>query len=246
MSARLLLLAAACALAASQADAEAIIGARYDAPVERYGHFALGRPHEYARLSATTDAGRTLTLDLAEDEVFEDLEPRLVTLAAGEPREILATVSRRDNGSRLVMMGLRNGRLEISAQSPAIGVPMRWMNVVGAADLDGDGKAEIAAVTTPHIGGTLRVYRRRRGELREIAALSGFSNHVYGSPELGLSAPVAAGGRTRLVVPDASRLSLRVIELRGAKLVEVSRCPIPGAMAAAIKSALMDCGTAVR
>ena len=90
------------------------------------------------------------------------------------------------------------------------------------------------------------MYRRRRGELREIAALPGFSNHVYGSPELGLSAPVAAGGRTRLVVPDASRLSLRVIELRGAKLVEVARCPIPGSMAAAIKSALMDCGTAVR
>lgn len=227
---------------ALNAGAEKITDARYADPVERYGHFALGRPHEYARLMVTTDSGRSLELLLREDEVFEDLVPRLVRLAAGEPDEILAIVSQRDSGSRLMMVRLSGGRLEISAQSPAIGTPMRWLNPVGVADLDGDGRAEIAAVTTPHIGGTLRVYRRQGDELVEIAALAGFSNHIYGSKELGLSAPVSIAGRMRLLVPDAARLQLRVIALEGGRLFETGRCalsaPVTGAMTVISPSAV--------
>ena len=50
--------AAIFALIASAAGAETITDARYAAPVDRYGHFALGRPHEYARQTATTSTGR--------------------------------------------------------------------------------------------------------------------------------------------------------------------------------------------
>jgi hypothetical protein len=229
-----LLLAALYALIASDAGGETITGARYETPVDRYGHFALGRPHEYARVTATTDAGRRLELRLPEDEVFEDLEPRLVRLAAGEPDEILAIVSRRGSGSRLVLIQLDGDRLAISAQSPAIGVPMRWLNPVGVADLDGDGRAEIAAVTTPHIGGTLRIYRRNGGDLVEISALAGFSNHVYGSPELGLSATPSIGGKMRLLVPDAVRRRLRIIALEGGRLVEVGGCALSAPVTGAI------------
>ena len=225
MSGRLALaLAALCALVAPHAAAEEIVGARYAVPVERYGHFALGRPHEYARLVASLDTGRSLELELPEDEVFEDLAPRIVMLAAGGPPEVLAIVSRRDNGSRLVLIRVSGERLEIGAQSPATGTPMRWLNPVGVADLDGDGRAEIAAVTTPHIGGTLRVYRREGGALVEVAALAGFSNHAYGSSELGLSAPGFVAGRPRLLVPDATRRYLRVIALEGGRLLETGRC----------------------
>lgn len=42
-------------------------------------------------------------LTLPEHEVFEDLAPRLVKLAAGEPDTILAVVSGRDSGARLVL-----------------------------------------------------------------------------------------------------------------------------------------------
>lgn len=219
-------LAAILVLFASGVGAETIAGAQYANPVERYGHFALGRPHEYARLTATTDAGRSLAFQLPEDEVFEDLEPRLVRLATGEPMEILAIVSQRESGSRLVLIRLSGGRLEMSAESPAIGTLNRWLNPVGVADLDGDGRAEIAAVITPHIGGTLKVYRRTGSKLVEIAALAGFSNHAYGTSELGLSAPVSVGGRMRLLVPDAARLRLRLIALEGGRLVEVGRCAV--------------------
>ncbi len=223
---RRLAFAAALALTAPNAGADRIADANFEAPVDRYGHFALGRPHEYARVSATTDAGLHLIFELPENEVFEDLAPRIVRLVAGEPEEILAIVSSRDRGSRLMMLRLSGGRLEISAQSPPIGTPMRWLNPVGVADLDGDGRAEIAAVITPHIGGTLKVYRRQGRALVEISALDGFSNHVYGSTELALSRPFAIAGKMRLLVPDSTRLQLRIVGLENGRLVETGRCPL--------------------
>ena len=228
-------IAVLCALVASDAFAERIVAARYADPVDRYGHFALGRPHEYARVTATTDAGRQPTFDLPDDEVFEDLAPRVVSLAAGETQEILAIVSRRGSGARLVMLRLRGDRLEISAQSAPIGTPMRWLNPVGVADLDGDGHAEIAAVITPHIGGTLKVYRREGAELVEVAALGGFSNHVYGSAELALSAPMSIAGTMRLLVPDTTRRQLRIVGLDNGRLVETGRCLLAAPVSGAIR-----------
>jgi hypothetical protein len=219
----------------STAHAESIISAQYTTAVTRYGHFALGRPHEYARISVVTDKGRKLELQLPEDQVFEDRTPRLARLAEGEPTEVLTIVSRRYDGSRLVMLRVEDGGLQISAESPATGTPNRWMNPVGVADLDGDGRSEIAAVTTPHIGGTLRVYQRRGQQLVEVASLAGFSNHVNGTLELGLSRPVVIDGRTLLLVPDAARQALRIAALEGGKLVEVGRCAVPAPVTDAIK-----------
>jgi hypothetical protein len=212
------------ALLAPAFGADTIAEARYAAPVERYGHFALGRPHEYARLDATTSSGRRITLELPEDEVFEDLAPRRVRIAAGEADELLAIISKRNAGARLALIGLQGDRLVISAQSPAIGTPNRWLNPVGVIDLDGDGQAEIAAVITPHIGGTLKVYRRRGAELLELAALGGFSNHVYGTSQLGLSTSLATAAGPRLLVPDATRMQLRILAMMQGRLVEVGRC----------------------
>jgi hypothetical protein len=214
----------------SGARAASIATARYATPVERYGHFALGRPHEYARLTATTSSGRSVELALPDDEVFEDLVPRLVQLAAHAPTEILAIVSRRGEGARLVLVGLNGDRLEISATSPPIGRSMRWLNPVGVVDLDGDGQAEIAMVATPHIGGTLKIFRRSAKQLVEIAALSGFSNHVYGSPELGLSVPASIAGQMHLLVPDTTRRALRITALVNQQLVEVGHCALPAAV----------------
>ena len=226
----LLALLTACALCAPAAGAGRIEAARYEHPVDRYGHFAAGRPHEYSRLEALTDDGVRHTLDLPEDEVFEDVQPRLVRLAPDQAVEILTIVSESQGGARLVLIGLEQGRLQVSAQSRPIGTPMRWLNPVGVADLDGDGKAEIAAVITPHIGGILKIYRRVGGELREIAALGGFSNHVYGSTELGLSAVLSTDGHPRLLVPDARRQQLRVVGMTGGRLVELGRCALRGSV----------------
>lgn len=218
--------AAILAALASGACAESITGAHYATPSARYGHFALGRPHEYAQLTATTDAGRKLVFQLPDNEVFEDLAPRIVRLSPAAPAELLVIVSKQGVGSRLMLVGLRGGRLEATAQSPAIGTPMRWLNPVAVTDLDGDGLAEIAAVITPHIGGTLKVYRRQGAALVEIAAQAGFSNHVYGSAELALSSAIAIAGNPHLLVPDSTRLNLRIMALKGGRLIDAGVCAL--------------------
>jgi hypothetical protein len=223
-------------LLSSNATAQTITTAHYADAVERYGHFALGRPHEYARLIATTSSGERFDLQLPADEVFEDLAPRVVQLAADESPVLLTIISNRHTGARLALIRLSEQGLVISAQSAPIGSPMRWLNPVGVADLDGDGRAEIAAVITPHIGGKLKVYRQRGETLVEIAELAGFSNHVYRSSQLALSMPLAIDGRMRLLVPDFTRSSLRIIALKGGELKELGRCaldtPITGAISA--------------
>lgn len=222
-------------LIAADVGAENITHARYSSPVERYGHFAPGQPHEYSQLLATMNTGRRLVLQLPEEDVFEDVQPRLLKLAYGEPEEILAIVSNHNSGSRLVLIGLVGERLKITAQSRAIGTPMRWLNPVGVADLDGDGRAEIAAVITPHIGGTLKIYRRSGADLVEITALTGFSNHIYGSAELGLSTPVSIAGQMRLLVPDVTRRYLRIIAFADDSLREIGRCELNGPLTGAIR-----------
>jgi hypothetical protein len=211
---------------------ERLVSAAYADPVERYGHFALGRPHEYARLDARTDRGHQLSFELPADEVFEDLEPRLVQLRPDEPPTLLTIVSQRRQGARLVLFGLSQGRLGIAAGSRPIGLPHRWLNPVGVADLDGDGTAEIAAVTTPHVGGVLRVYRQQGSRLVELASLDGVSNHVYGSAESALSKPSLVNGQWRLLVPDQSRQRLLALVWRDGGLVEIDRleltAPITG------------------
>ncbi|MBT9567204.1 MAG: hypothetical protein IV085_02790 [Thiobacillus sp.] len=213
-----------------------IVNARYTDPTERYGHFALGRPHEYARLVVTTESGQTLSLALPADEVFEDLAPRRVRLAPDEPESLLTIISQRERGARLALVQVDASGLSIRARSPAIGQSNRWLSPVGVADLDGDGQAEIAAVITPHIGGTLKIYRQQGHRLVEVAALSGFSNHAYGSPQLGLSKPITIAGRAHLIVPDATRTQLRIIALHNRQLVETGRCQLPAPITGTIAS----------
>ncbi len=222
-------------LIAANAPAETIAEANYKNQVKHYGHFALGEPHEYSHLSVTTDKGRKLVFKLPENEAFEDLKPRLAELSANSPKKILTIVSKHGSGSRLVLFAINNNQLEISAQSHAIGLPNRWLNPVGVADLDGDGQAEISAVITPHIGGILKVYKQQGKELVEIAAMDGFSNHAYRSTELALSTPSYIAGKMQLLVPDDSRQSLRIIALVNNRLIETGRCRLPSFVIGPVK-----------
>lgn len=231
---KLLNLGVLAAVGVSGVFAESIHTAAYRHPTQRYGHFALGRPHEYASLVVQTDTGQSHTWELAEDEVFEDLTPRLVRFSAGGPVEVLTIVSSRTAGSQLVVFGFANDRLNLVSQSKPIGAPMRWLNPVGVADLDGDGVSEVAAVVTPHIGGILTLYQKRGKDLVALATLPGFSNHHYGSSELAMSAALDWGGTMHLLVPDVERTTLRVIAWQGSALTERGRCallaPMSGAM----------------
>ncbi len=209
-------------------------------PTDRYTHAALGSRTHGASLHAVvaTAAGdRTLSLNLADDRVFEDRRLRLADLDGDGRDEIIVVEAHAQHGAALVVIGIEGTaaapRLAERARSPHVGA-MRWLNPVGTADFDGDGRQEIVSVTTPHIGGVLTLYRYDPPRLVPLAQEGDISNHRMGAVEQQLAAIVTAPGAPPLVVvPDQSRRALRLLRWsQGASWLAVGpSAPLPAAAA---------------
>lgn len=182
-------LAALLALWGFAAPAETIRAADYAAPTDRYPHGALGDDHEWGALVLTVD-GEQRRFTLPEELVFEDTAPRLADLDGDGAPEVIVVESHSAQGARLAVWGPK-GRI---AATPYLGTRFRWLAPLGTADLDGDGRVEIAYIETPHLGRTLRLVRLERDRLVPLAAQPGLTNHRFGDPQIqGGIAPCPAG-----------------------------------------------------
>lgn len=156
--------------------AQTISSARYGAPTDRYDHGILGDSIEWGTLILGLQGGKTVTLRLPETRVFEDISPRLADVDGdGEP-EVIVIETDLIRGASLAIYDATGKR----AATPYIGRTHRWLAPLGAADLDGDGKIELAYIDRPHLAKTLRIWRYADGILVPVADKAGLTNHQIG------------------------------------------------------------------
>ncbi|MEM7302173.1 MAG: VCBS repeat-containing protein [Pseudomonadota bacterium] len=160
----------------------------YEDPTRRYAHAILGDDIEAGTIAARTKSGAVVRFVLPQSDVFEDQTPRLADINGDGELDIVTIQSNNRKGASIAVYGINGKTLTLIAQSPYIGRANRWMNVAGIADFTGGGKVQIAAVTTPHIGGTLNIWEQRGSRLVAVASQYGFSNHAIGSRVQKLSA----------------------------------------------------------
>jgi FG-GAP-like repeat len=155
---------------------------------------------------------------------------RLIDLDADGRDEIVVVESDALRGSSIVVLGLRppqttkpsatlHAITELARSAPTGGT-FYWLNPVGAADFDGDGKLDIASVTTPHVGGILTLYHYQPPRLVHYAKAMDISNHRMGDPEQDLAVIVELPGlRPTVIVPDMTLTALHALRWEKTDLV---------------------------
>ena len=209
------LVACLAGLGLAPAQAEGLAEARYLDPTTRYDHAVLGDAVEWGALALTgAESGQVVTLTLPPSRVFEDVAPRLVDVDLDGAFEAMVVESDQSLGARLAIYSA-DGSLK--AATPFIGQRYRWLAPVGAADLDGDGRVEVAYVDRPHLARTLRVWRYDDGALVEVADLPGVTNHRI------VEADIAGGlrdclGTIEMIVASADWARVLGVSFDGATL----------------------------
>jgi hypothetical protein len=135
-------------------------------PTKRYDHGVLGDAIEASGLRVRLRDGSELSYLLSDDSVFEDRQVRLADLDGDGGDELVVVRSYPTAGAALAVFRPQGGEIVKVAETKPIGQPHRWLNPAAIADFDGDGYLEVAAVVTPHIGGTLIMLELRLNRLR--------------------------------------------------------------------------------
>jgi len=195
-------------------------------PTERYPHGVLGDKLEASAVTVIAVAPNALTIRfryvVRAPAVLEDLIAIMAPIGEGRHPAVVVVKSAPRQGSSILVLGWREGGLEVLAEGPAVGQSNRWVHVIGAADVSGDGIPELIAVNTPHLAGVLVAYARRAASLIPSAKAVGYSSHAAGSrnQDQAAIADMSGNGRPEVILPRQSRDVLAALELTGGRWEE--------------------------
>ena len=214
-------------------------------PTSSYPHAALGSAvHAGAitvieRQAPQPGAGvqrvvtTTSRVEAGSGAVFEDRALRLIDLDGDGTPEIVTVKSYDDRGSAMAIVGRRDGRWRIVAETPPVGTPQRWLDPAAIADFDGTGRPQIALVQTPHRDGVLQLWAYADGHLTKLRELAGYADHAAGRTAVDLAAVLVREGRPLLAIPTLDRASLALLDLRGG-IKELWRVALPAPAATGV------------
>ncbi|WP_243144940.1 FG-GAP repeat domain-containing protein [Litoreibacter roseus] len=192
-------------------NAQDIASATYTEPTTRYAHGVLGDAIEWGTLQITLDDGTTRQFVLPQDRVFEDVAPRVADLDHDGRLEVLVVETQAALGAQFAVYGPEG---KITA-TPHIGRSNRWLAPVGAADLDGDGRIEIAYIDRPHLAKTLRIWRYEDQMLSPVADVAGLTNHRIGEPDIAGGIRDCGGGPEMITASQDWRFVMRTLYADG-------------------------------
>lgn len=211
-------------------------------PTDRYDHGVIADSIEASRLYAQSANRKAVFLELPSNQVFEDRLVRHADLDDDKQEELIVIRTHLRTGAGIASFGYDNGQLKLEAASDTIGLSHRWLNIVGIEDFTGDGTLEIAAVITPHIGGTLTLYQQKGTRLIPIIEQWGYSNHEYGSRELGMSAvlDINNDGIIDMAVPNENRQDLILLTVKDREFQTLARIKHTSSIKSGIYSVDID------
>lgn len=197
----------------------------YSGATSAYPHGVLGDGFEakslYLRSERADRAGHcgVFIAHAGEGHVFEDTVPRLIDMDGDGVSEVIAVRSSFTKGAQLVVYREGdNGRLDVMARTDYIGQRFRWLAVIGAADLDGDGQIEIAYIDRPHLAKVLRVVAIEDGALVEKVAGEGVTNHRIGERDIAGGIRNCGSGGPEMIVANANWTALLAVAIEGGTL----------------------------
>lgn len=200
-----------------------ITSAKFADPTTRYAHAVLGDDIEWGALELRLESGKRLRVVLPESRVFEDLAPRLADIDLDGDFEVIVVESSQTQGGRLAIYD----ETGLIAATPFIGRKFRWLAPIGAADLDGDGRIEIAYVDRPHLAKTLRIWRFADGALAEVGRLEGVTNHRIGEDYISGGIRDCGNG-PEMVVATANWQTIVAVTFDGNSAVAKDIAPFAG------------------